>query len=205
MRLKQLHGLPVIDPTTARKIGTVVEYQIDPASGRIAALDVGGAGESDLDGERILAQRIRRVGRSAVILTGTGRASPRMPRTIDERWLDGSTLVDLEVMGDDGDGIGRLLDASFDQDSLGIDFYVLRSSIWNRLLGRRTRIEPGVIHACSRELMIVSTGRLKELPVPVSAEAASPALSVALKTDDRLPPPGYEPAPDGQPAGAHSS
>jgi sporulation protein YlmC with PRC-barrel domain len=205
MRLKHLHGLPVIDPTTARKIGIVVDYQIDPASGRVAALDVAGAGETDLDGERILAQRIRRVGRNAVILTGTGRASPRTPRTTDDRWLDGSTLVDLEVMGDDGDGIGRLVDASFDQDSLGIDFYVLRSSIWNRLLGRRSTIEPGVIHACSRELMIVCTGRLKELPAAVAADAASPALPMALKTDDRLPSPNFEPAADGQPAGAHSS
>jgi sporulation protein YlmC with PRC-barrel domain len=205
MRLKQLHGLPVIDPTTARKIGIVVDYQIDPASGRLAALDVGGNDESDRDGERILAQRIRRVGRSAVILTGTGRGGPRIPRTIDDRWLDESTLVGLEVMGDDGDGIGRLVDATFDQDSLGIAFYVLRSSIWNRLLGRRSRIVPGVIHSSSRELMIVSTGRLRELPAAAAAEAPSPALPMALKTDDRLLPPNFEPVPDGQAAAAHSS
>ncbi|MCA1644938.1 MAG: PRC-barrel domain-containing protein, partial [Chloroflexi bacterium] len=37
MRLKELRGLPVIDPTAARKIGTVQDYQIDPASGRLAA------------------------------------------------------------------------------------------------------------------------------------------------------------------------
>ena len=38
MRLKELRGLPVIDPTAARKIGTVIDYQVDPVSGRIAAL-----------------------------------------------------------------------------------------------------------------------------------------------------------------------
>jgi hypothetical protein len=37
------------------------------------------------------------------------------------------------------------------------------------------------------------------------AEVPSPALPVALKTDDRLQSPNFEPLPDGQPAGAHSS
>ena len=69
MRLKELRGLPVIDPTAARKIGTVSDYQVDPANGRLAALDLDG---SDGRGaERVLAQRIRRVGANAVILNLT--------------------------------------------------------------------------------------------------------------------------------------
>src|ERR1700704_914185 len=100
MRLKELRGLPVIDPTAARKIGTVIDYQIDPASGHLAALDI--ASVADGDGERVLAARIRRVGRSAVILTGRGGSVAGPAPEIDERWLDASTLGGLEVMGDDG-------------------------------------------------------------------------------------------------------
>src|ERR1700682_178306 len=114
MRLKELRGLPVIDPTAARKLGTVLDYQVDPASGRLAALDIGGSANGD--GERVLATRIRRVGRNAVILTGRGGNAPGAAPEVDDRWLDQSTLVGLEVIGDDGDRVGRLMDATFDQD-----------------------------------------------------------------------------------------
>src|SRR5207249_9108556 len=111
MRLKELRGLPVIDPTAARKIGTVVDYQVDPASGRLAALDISGLENGG--GERISAQRVRRVGSSAVILTARGGSMPGGDRDINDRWLDTSTLIGLEVMGDDGVRIGHLVDASF--------------------------------------------------------------------------------------------
>src|SRR5207237_22952 len=124
MRLKELRGLPVIDPTAARKIGTVVDYQVDPASGHLAALDI--TSIDDGTQERIATQRVRRVGSSAVILTARGGAMPGGAPEINERWLDTSTLVGLEVMGDDGNRIGHVIDATFDQDSLEISAYVLR-------------------------------------------------------------------------------
>src|SRR5262245_24818812 len=128
MRLKELHGLPVIDPTAARKAGTVSDYQVDPVSGGIAALAVGGteAGEP----ERILGHRIRRVGRNAVILTGRVNPNPSVVPDLNDRWLDGSSLVGLEVLGDDGNRIGRLIDGTFDQDTLEIGAYLLRASVW---------------------------------------------------------------------------
>jgi len=126
MRLKQLRGLPVIDPTAARRIGTIVDYQVDPVARRIAALDItpvdGG------EGERVLSQRIRRVGSSAVILTTRGGSVPGALAEVDERWLDTSTAIGLEVMGDDGNRIGHLVDATFDQDSLAIEAYLLRAT-----------------------------------------------------------------------------
>jgi len=207
MRLKELRGLPVIDPTAARKIGTVQDYQIDPASGRLAALDINGAENGD--GERILAARIRRVGSSAVILTPRGGVTPGTPPEINERWLDASTLQGLEVMGDDGNLVGHLVDASFDQDSLEVDAYLLRSGGFDQLLGRRGRIAPAKVHACSRELMIFATGRLKELAgaTPVVEETPSPTLSLRmpLKPEDRLPAPVAEKEPEPQPVGAHST
>lgn len=204
MRLKELRGLPVIDPTAARKIGTVQDYQIDPASGRLAALDINSVENGD--GERVLAARIRRVGSSAVILTPRGGVTPGTPPEINERWLDASTLQGLEVMGDDGNLVGHLVDAAFDQDSLEVDAYLLRSGGFDQLFGRRGRIAPTNVHSCSRELMIFATGRLKELAgaTPVVEEAPSPTLSLRmpLKPEDRLPEPSYEEEPE--PVGANS-
>ncbi len=206
MRLKELRGLPVIDPTAARKIGTVQDYQVDPVSGRLAALDINGVENGD--GERILAARIRRVGSSAVILTPRGGVSPGTPAEVNERWLDASTLEGLEVMGDDGNLVGHLVDASFDQDSLEVNAYLLRSGGFDQLLGRRGRIAPAKVHSCSRELMIFATGRLRELAeaTPVVEETPSPTLSLRmpLKAEDRLPAPSFDEEPEPQPVGAPS-
>lgn len=194
MRLRQLRGLPVIDPTAARKIGTVVDYQVDPSVCRLAALDLEG-------GERILAHRIRRVGSSAVILTARGGSMAGSDGEINERWLDTSTLVGLEVMGDNGDRVGHLVDAHFDQDSLDIQSYVLDTSLFERLLGRRGRIEPSKVHACSRELMIVTTGLVKEIEASPTEAMPNLEARMPLKEADRLPGPTYEPVVDGQPVG----
>jgi uncharacterized protein YrrD len=196
VRLKELRGLPVIDPTAARKVGTVVDYQVDPASRRVAALDI--APLNGNEGERVLAQRIRRVGASAVILTARGGSAPAVPTEVDEHWLDTSTTEGLEVMGDDGNRIGHLVDATFDQDSLEIEAYLLRADFLERLLGGRGRIQPDKVHACSRELMLVTTGRVKALEV-APEETAPLKARMPLKDEDRLPAPTYEPVADGRP------
>jgi len=211
MRLKQLRGLPVIDPTAARKIGTVTDYQVDPATGCVAALDIAAVdapASADNQDARILAQRIRRVGQSAIILTARGGASENVAADINEHWLDGSTLVGLEVMGDDGNRIGRLLDASFDQDTLVIDAYILRASFWERLLSRGGRIAPDKVQASSRELMMVATGRVKETAIAGAATSASSetaSIDLPLKPDDRLVAPTYDQVPDGHPVGSRSN
>ena len=199
MRLKEIRGLPVIDPTAARKIGTVMDYQIDPGSGRIAALDItpvtGG------EGQRVSAQRIRRVGSSAVILTARGGSTPNAPNEVVDRWLDTSTMVGLEVMGDDGNRIGDVVDATFDQDSLAIEAYLLRARLIERLFGRRGRIQPDKVHACSRELMMVSTGRVTATEL-VHEDTAALDMPLPLKEADRLASPSYDTVPDGKPIGA---
>jgi len=201
MRLKELRGLPVIDPTAARKIGTVADYQIDPAAGRIAALDI--TRLDDGAGERVLAQRIRRVGSSAVILTARGGSVAGAEVDVNQRWLDTSTAVGLEVMGDDGNRIGQVVDATFDQDSLDIQAYLLSASFFARLFGRRDRIQPAKVHSCSRELMMVTTGHLKE-PELAADETTPLDVPMQLKDADRLPTPSFEPVADGQPVGGRS-
>jgi sporulation protein YlmC with PRC-barrel domain len=201
MRLKELRGLPVIDPTAARKVGVVTDFQVDPASGRIAALDIDPVEKSD-SYERILGHRVRRVGRHAVILTGRAGSSPNTPVELNEHWLDASTLVGLEVMGDDGNRIGKLIDATFDQDSLEIDNYLLRSTFMQRFTGRRGRIQPSKVHSCSRELMVVLSGKVREEQAAVSPTEES--LGVPLKLEDRLPAPGLASVADGQAVGARA-
>ena len=197
MRLKELRGLPVIDPTAARKVGTVTDYQVDPASGRLAALDIDPLENSEA-AERILGHRIRRVGRHAVILTGRAGNSPNVPVELNDHWLDASTLVALEVMGDDGNRIGRLADATFNQESLEIDNYLLRStSFWQGVSGRRGRIQPAKVHSCSRELMMVTTGRLKE-----QAVLADESMTMPLKVEDRLP--AFTTVENGQAVAVHA-
>ncbi|MBV9326305.1 MAG: PRC-barrel domain-containing protein [Chloroflexi bacterium] len=218
MRLKELRGLPVVDPTAARKIGTVADYQVDPASGRLAALDITPAAGGD--GERVLAQRVRRVGRSAVVLTARGGAMSSTPTELNERWLDTSTLVGLEVMGDDGTRIGHLVDALFDQDSLAVEAYLLQGGgLLDSLSGRRNRIEPDKVHSCSRELMMISGGAtevVEPAETPPAEETAAAKEStpadetapletpVTLKDADRLPTPSVEAVRDGQPASTPS-
>ncbi|HEX8966553.1 MAG TPA: PRC-barrel domain-containing protein [Chloroflexota bacterium] len=199
MRLTELRGLPVIDPTAARKIGIVADYQVDPGTGRLAALDLSRA--TDAAGERVEAHRIRRVGSSAVILTARGSADPGGPVEVNEHWLDGSTLVGLEVLGDDGERIGELVDATFDQDSLEIVTYLLAATFIERLLRQRGRVQPSRVHACSRELMLVSTGRMQPQPESLAAtsdETMPLSLRIPLKDADRVSLPAMEQAPDGQ-------
>jgi sporulation protein YlmC with PRC-barrel domain len=202
MRLKELRGLPVIDPTAARKIGTVVDYQVDPTSSRLAALDISGVEGGDE--ERVLAARIRRVGRSAVVLTPRGGAVPGPEPEVNEHWLDSSTLVGLEVMGDDGNRVGEVVDATFDQDNLEVDAYLLRTDIFQRLSGQADRILPARVHSCSRELMVIA--HLKETTaVEPSAAEETTTLSpgIPLKGEDRLPAPSFDQVPDGQPISVH--
>jgi sporulation protein YlmC with PRC-barrel domain len=206
MRLKEIRGLPVVDPLAARKIGTVSEYLVDPATGRLAAVEVQ-AREGNTD-ERIPAHRIRRIGQHAVVLTG--RASSGASASGDgqhERWLDSASLANLEVLGDDGNRIGRLTDASFDQDTLEIEAYLLHANLWERLFGRhRGRIQPNQVASCSRELMIVTSGRLGEgqaIPPAEDGASATPAeptdpLGVPLKLEDRASARAKKPAADGQ-------
>jgi sporulation protein YlmC with PRC-barrel domain len=194
MRLKELRGLPVIDPTAAHKVGIVTDYQVDPVAGRLAALDISPAEKTGGD-ERILAHRIRRVGRHAVILTARAGSTANAPVELNEHWLDTASMDGLEVIGDDGNRIGRLGDATFDPDSLEIDAYLLNwTSFWQRLMGRG-RIQPAKVHACSRELMIVVSGRMKEQSEPSDGGA----LAMPRKVQDRVSKPDLSNSDDTHP------
>jgi hypothetical protein len=95
------------------------------------------------------------------------------------------------------------MDGHFDQDTLAIQAYLLVSGLLARLIRRGGRVLPASVHSCSREFMLLSTGRVSEVasPVaPVAAVAAEPTqpLSLPRKPEDRLPAPTYEPVADAQ-------
>jgi sporulation protein YlmC with PRC-barrel domain len=190
MRLKKLRGLPVIDPTAARRMGLISDYQVDPASGRLAAVHI-----TTVDTEasvRISADRIRRVGQHAVVLTSRGAASGGAASSPNGNELDAAALSGLEVIGDDGNRIGRMLDATFNQDSLAIEAYLLRPEGWRLLIGRGRRIQPSQVHACSRDLMIVTSGRVAAIEAGEPGTADEPDASdasLSLKPADRAPSP----------------
>jgi sporulation protein YlmC with PRC-barrel domain len=200
MRLRDLHGLPVIDPSAARKLGTVVDYEVDPSSARLAALKV--SGTQPETSQRIPAQHIRRVGRHAVILTAQAATDVSSPPNAKEHWLDQASLEGLEVIGDDGNRVGYVSDAVFDQDTLALGAYLLRLSAFslNRFTGRRGRIEPDTVQACSPELMIVSGPRPRRLGTIAEEHAVDGRPTLPLKTADRLPAPDFEAVGDGQAA-----
>ena len=206
MRLKQLRGLPVIDPTAARKIGSVVDYQVDPASGRLAALDVErcrrrwrgrarpGRAHPPRRAQRRHPDRPRR------------RRWPGLTPEVDERWLDSSSLVGLEVMGDDGDRVGEVLDATFDQDTLKIEAYVLRSDVLQRLTGRarshpaRTRavVQPRADAGRARE-----GNRSRRGGAGARRDDDRQSARSRSKVDDRLPAPSFDQVPDGKAISVH--
>jgi len=108
-------------------------------------------------------------------------------------------------MGDVGNRIGHLVDATLEQDSREFEAYLLRADNFERVLGQRGRIQPDKVHACSRELMLVTTGRVKAMEVAPEeqTEATTREVPLPLKEADRLPsPPSYEPVADGRPVSA---
>src|SRR5262249_49789668 len=114
-----------------------------------------------------------------------------------------STTVGLEVMGDDGNRIGHLVDAAFSPDSLEVEAYLLRASLRERLIGRRGRIQPDKVHSCSRELMMVVTGHLRGADLEPE-ETTSMEVPLPLKEADRLATASHEPERDGRPVGSSS-
>jgi uncharacterized protein YrrD len=157
MRALELRGLPVIDSRSACRLGVVSDVHVDPAAGRLAALDVQETGTEAID--RILADRVRRLGHSAVMLKGGYVSDDTTPATVHEDWLDLGVLVGLEVLAESGDRIGQLADVHFDQDSLRVESYELAVPALERWFGGGGRISPDLVIACSRDLMIIRAAR----------------------------------------------
>ncbi len=140
---------------------------IDPTAAHLDALDMQPRWASPL---RISAQRVRRIGRHAVMLD-PGDCEPAVPLGDDDRRIDLEALVGLEVLTDRGDRVGYLADAYMDADALVVEAYELAAPFWQRWLGSSGLSRPSEIIACSREVMIVPAARSA-----VAAEGSRPLL-----------------------------
>lgn len=179
MRVSELRELAVIDPRTARKVGSVSDVQVDPNLGRIAAFDMHAAGGDGV--ERVSADAVQRVGRSAVMLRPGQRGAPAPDASED--WLDLGTLAGLEVMSEDGNRVGTLADACFDPDTLRIETYEMAVSGMEKWFGNGGRITPDLVTACSRELMLIRAARRTDAVAGGTSESASqPSTSTSTST-----------------------
>ncbi len=192
MRVKQLRGLPVVDPVAAKKIGTVRDFFVDPGAGRLAGVSVDP--RDGVEPVTILGGEIQRIGRHAVMLRGAYAPSAHASSPPVDRWLDLGTLDGLEVLGDDGDAIGHLSDAYFQQDSLRIDLYAFAAAGWRRWFGRRLGIKPEAVSSCSRELMIALTGRVAHEGAARGEESFETVSERPLATVFELSPGTRDPA-----------
>ncbi len=181
MRLHELRGLPVVDPVSARTIGTVCDVRLDAVGGRLAALEVA----HDFGPSLVPGRVVRRVGSHAVMLTG--EPWQELPvASAPEGWLDTGAFLTLSVLDQDGSLVGRLADAQIDRDTLGVRGYTLRAPLLPRLLGRPGRPLALPVLSCSRQVMVVggsrddTLARLKPEDRPDTAAAAvAPKTSVA--------------------------
>lgn len=172
MRLMELRGLPVIDPRSAKRVGTVADAHLDPAAGRIAALDVEAADGAGI--LRIPVEQVRRVGQSAVMLRGPVQSLAEPP---EGTWLDMGAVVGLEVLGDGGDRVGSLSDLCLNQETLRVEWFELSVPKLERWLGSGGRISPDAVLSCSRELMLVRGGKQTAEAEDETAALGAPATS----------------------------
>jgi len=193
MRMTELKGRVVVDPTTARKRGVVVDVLVDATTARLAAVDIS---LSEADGaERIPAEWIARIGRDAVMLARTS-VSPEDGSQAGpaEECLDYGSLVGLEVLDEGGDRVGFLQDAQVDPDSLSVTAYELTGAAWRRWFRWNSEIGSDEVTSWSRELMLVRARRATEQVAPgVLRQPAAAELPAAdAPTTELIEPRGVD-------------
>jgi sporulation protein YlmC with PRC-barrel domain len=180
MRVTELKGRQVVDPTTASKRGRVVDVLVDPTTKRLAGLTIAADGEeSHLE---IAASRIARIGSAAVMLRRDGEGDNGDRNLRHEDYLDYNSLVGLEVLDEGGEPVGRLQDAKIDPDRLAITGYALVGTGWQRWLRLQSDIGPSAVTAWSRELVLVerSSGPRSGFLAPALQSSGSPRQPQAL-------------------------
>jgi uncharacterized protein YrrD len=168
-RLTELRGMPVVDLSSASRIGSVTNIFVDPNAGRVQAIEVGRAG--DISERRINAVDIRRIGNDAVVmLAGTGNGV--VVESLKES-LAVSTIVGLEVISESGDRVGHIADVCLNRETLEVEAYELETPAWERMFRGAARIEPDRVMLCSADVMII--GHPQSVTVTVSPPVQVPS------------------------------
>jgi sporulation protein YlmC with PRC-barrel domain len=160
--------MPVVDLSSAHRVGNITDVFFDPNTGNIRSFDVGHAG--DLSERRVRANDVRRIGKDAVVMDPISGSESHGLVDISDEILDIATIIGLEVIDEAGDGVGFVADALVNRETLGIDAYELRTTFWQRLFKGPSRIAPERILLCSREIMLV---RRAQTPVVISVRPDS--------------------------------
>jgi len=155
MRVSELKDRPVIDPTTARKLGRVVDVLLDPTARQLVGVIIAPEGGDSAE-HKISASLIARIGVDAVMLRDATDQGTLEVDADRNGYLDYTSLVGLEVLDDGGNHVGHLNDARIDPDSLAITAYDLAETGWRHWLGRQSEIGPSEVTAWSRELMLIN-------------------------------------------------
>jgi len=161
-RLSRMRGMPVVDLSTAHRIGHVVDIFLDPNAGRLAALEVGPT--RAFNQKRMDGRFVRRIGLQAIMtIAPAGREEFELPT--DDRVVDVDTMIGLEVLAEDGDRVGFVSDVYMNPDTLSIDAFELRTPPFERLMRGQRLVLPDAMLLCSRDLMIVPAegGRAAEV------------------------------------------
>ncbi len=168
MRVTELKGRQVVDPTTAAKRGRVVDVLVDPTTKYLAGLTIAADGEESH--HEISARHIARIGSAAVMLRREIEGDVGDTNLRHEDYLDYASLVGLEVLDEGGDLVGRLQDAKLDPDRLAITGYTLIGTGWRAWLGSLGDITPSQVSSWSRELMLVQprTGAASSFAAPAT-------------------------------------
>jgi len=185
--------MPVVDLSSAHRVGTISDVFFDPNTGNIRSFDVGHTG--DLTERRVRADDVRRIGKDAIVMDARSGSDSHGLVDISDDILDISTIIGLEVIDEAGDGVGFIADALVNRETLGIDAYELRTRFLERLFKGPRRIQPDRILLCSREIMLV---RREQAPVLVTVRPDIES-TVAWREQATAPLPTDSPA---QPTGA---
>jgi uncharacterized protein YrrD len=172
MDVTDLVGRPVVELTTARQRGAVVDVLIDPTQARVVALEVAAPGREAR--ERIPAASIARVGRDAVMLARSAAPEPSRSAGPEQEALDVGSLVGLEVLDEDGERAGYVRNARLEPDDLTVSLYELAQARWRRWRGERHQIRADEVVAWSRELLLVRARRPRSANGVTGGQPGSP-------------------------------
>jgi uncharacterized protein YrrD len=155
-RLSQLRGMPVVDISSAHRIGTVVNVHIDPNAGSVESIDVGRNG--DATEHRVKVVDIRRIGKDAVVMLPAAANGHHRQEALDG-FIDTATITGLEVLDEEGDRVGFISDILLNADSLEVQSYELTTPFLERLFRGPRRIVPDRVLMCSRDVMLIRSSR----------------------------------------------
>ncbi|MEA2642264.1 MAG: hypothetical protein QOF51_3658 [Chloroflexota bacterium] len=169
-RLTALRGMPVVELSSAHRIGRVGNVFIDGNTGRLSSIEV--SPSHRFKEGRIPASKVRRIGEHSIMVLGTTQsAESRIAEHMaDDGILDVDALLGLEVLAENGDLVGHLAEAYLDPETLEVTTYELGRHPLARWIPSKG-IMPRQVVRCSHDLMLVPADRRAAALAPAHASA----------------------------------